>query len=95
MYFLFGFGLMFGYSQSGWFGTNLFLLSDVTSSWDQAFFIFELMFCGTAVTIVSGAIAERIKFSGYLLITCIISGIIFPIYGHWAWNGLNEATSSG
>ncbi|HNO23249.1 MAG TPA: SpoIIE family protein phosphatase, partial [Leptospiraceae bacterium] len=49
------------------------------------FFIFQLMFCGTAATIVSGAVAERMKFSAYLIVTALISSTIYPLFGHWAW----------
>ena len=51
------------------------------------------MFCSTAATIVSGALAERLKFSGYLIITIVISGLIYPLFGHWAWNGTPDKLS--
>ena len=81
-----GFGLMFGASQSGLIGGSsyLFTLDDPKSA---AFFVFQLMFCGTATTIVSGAIAERARYSGYLLISLVIALPIYPVFGHWAWGG--------
>ncbi len=86
-----GFGLMFGASKSGWFGTSGFFLSDFKvggDPWVLAFWMFQVVFAATAATIVSGAMAERTKFSGYLLYSIFISGLIYPIFGSWAWGGL-------
>jgi len=91
----FGFGLMFGLSQAGWFGTTGYLFGDSASPRDYAFFLFQVSFCGTAATIVSGAVAERIRFVAYLAITAVISGLIYPVFGHWAWGGLVEGTGQG
>ena len=52
-----------------------------------AFVIFQTVFCATAATIVSGAMAERTKFSSYCIYSLIISAIIYPISGHWIWGG--------
>jgi hypothetical protein len=52
---------------------------------DGAFFIFQAMFCSTAATIVSGAVAERMKYSSYILSTLLLSAFFYPIIGHWAW----------
>ncbi len=88
-----GFALMFGASKAGLFGTTLFFApvseTPVSSSgaWLAAFFLFQAMFCGTATTIVSGAVAERMRFSGYLIISVVLSGFTYPIFGHWAWAG--------
>lgn len=80
------FGVMFGTSRWGLIGTSDFLFQPVEEPGSRlAFFLFQLMFCATAATIVSGAVAERMKFGGYLLVTAICSGVIYPIYGHWAW----------
>ncbi|MEE8302199.1 MAG: ATP-binding protein, partial [Candidatus Tectomicrobia bacterium] len=57
--------------------------------------LFQAMFCATAATIVSGAVAERLRFCGYILVTALISGFIYPIAGHWAWNGVEVASSGG
>lgn len=86
LYWLFGFGIMFGASQGGWFGTGFTLLS-FDDTWQAAFFLFQAMFCTTAATIVSGAAAERMRFGGYLIVTAIAAGLIYPFFGHWAWGG--------
>lgn len=86
LYWLFGFGLMFGASESGWVGSGFSLLS-FDDTWQAAFFLFQAMFCTTAATIVSGAAAERMRFNGYLLVTVLAAGLIYPLFGHWAWGG--------
>lgn len=65
------------------------------SPWLWAFFLFQLVFCGTATTIISGAVAERIRFSGYLVISLFVSTLLYPLYGHWTWGGNIESTGSG
>ncbi len=89
-----GYGLMSGTSYKGWIGINHFFLNLDTSNL-AAIFLFKAMFCSTAITIVSGAVAERIKFSAYLLIVCFVSSIIYPIFGHWAWNGIETGIFIG
>ena len=80
-----GFGLMFGTSSTGWFGENQFMLSQAdASTW--AMLLFQIMFAATAATIASGAMAERTRYVGYLCGAVIITGLIYPLYGHWAWN---------
>ncbi len=59
------------------------------------FFFFQAMFCGTATTIFSGAVAERMKFSSYMVIVVILSTFIYPVFGHWAWNGIDAGTPAG
>lgn len=95
LFWAFGFALMFGNSFQGWIGGSGFFLKTDLPAFDLAFFLFQAMFCGTATTIVSGAIAERMKFGSYLLIACLISGLIYPIFGHWAWNGVNHGALVG
>ncbi|SBS36021.1 Phytochrome-like protein cph2 [Marinomonas aquimarina] len=92
---LVGFGLMFGASYQGMLGTSEFLFGDQASSTSIAFFLFQMMFCGTAATLVSGAVAERMTFVGYLLMTIMLSALIYPIVGHWAWNGVYQSDSQG
>lgn len=84
-----GFMLMFGQSAGGWFGFewSLFLFDDLPD-WTLAFFVFQLVFCGTAATIVSGAVAERMAFTGYFAATALIALVIYPVFGHWAWGNL-------
>ena len=86
-----GFGIMFGASSTGWFGTSGFFLSDFNvgaDPWVLAFWMFQVVFCATAATIVSGAMAERTKFSGYLIYSAGLSAIIYPVFGSWAWGSL-------
>ncbi len=86
-YFSIGFALMFGLSWDGLFGTNLFFLEGLSTGKEFAFFLFQVAFMGTAATIVSGAVAERIKFSAYLIVSLLVSTVIYPVFGHWAWGG--------
>ncbi|WP_421708391.1 ammonium transporter [Algihabitans sp.] len=88
LFWLFGFALMFGPSLAGWIGFGGFMPGEDASAWLLAFFLFQLVFCGTAVTIVSGAVAERMRFDGYLIVAALVAGLIYPLYGHWAWGGL-------
>jgi len=86
-----GFGLMFGASNTGWFGTSGFFLSGYEPGgdpWVLMFWIFQAVFAATAATIVSGAMAERTRFIGYILYTIFITGLIYPVFGSWAWGGL-------
>ena len=83
-----GFGLMFGGDGPLVGGLDLFIRGDYSSSIPTfAFVIFQTVFCATAATIVSGAMAERTKFSSYCLYSLIISAVIYPISGHWIWGG--------
>jgi Amt family ammonium transporter len=86
-----GFGIMFGASSTGWFGTSGFFLSDFNvggDPWVLAFWMFQVVFCATAATIVSGAMAERTKFVGYLVYSVVISAVVYPVFGSWAWGSL-------
>ena len=90
-YWAIGFALMFGVSKSGWIGTSGFFLSDFKPGgdpWVLAFWMFQVVFAATAATIVSGAMAERTKFTGYLIYSLFVSAFIYPIFGSWAWGGL-------
>lgn len=79
-----GYGLMFGTNPTGLFGTDHFALSHA-GDWDYTLLFFQIMFASTAATIVSGAMAERTNYFGYLLGAMGISAIIYPIFGSWAW----------
>lgn len=85
IYWGFGFALMFGASVNGLFGFTDFAISDTSDVWKMAFFIFQLGFASTATTIVSGAVAERMRFYAYLTAAFIMSALIYPVYGHWVW----------
>jgi Amt family ammonium transporter len=72
-------------------GTDGFFLTgtgDQPQTWVYAFFFFQAVFAATAATIVSGAVAERIQFSGYLIFSVLMTGLIYPIAGSWFWGGL-------
>ncbi|GAP38083.1 ammonium transporter [Piscinibacter sakaiensis] len=88
-YWLVGFGLMFGAGSTGWFGEGLFGLAGEIpdDAGVQCFLLFQLMFCATATTIVSGAVAERMRFPVYLGVALLVSVAIYPVFGHWAWGG--------
>ncbi len=86
-----GFGLMFGTTSTGWFGTNGFFLSDFTMGgdpWVLTFWMFQCVFAATAATIVSGAMAERTKFTSYLIYSAALCAFIYPVFGGWAWGSL-------
>ena len=90
LFFFLGFGFMFGGDVLGGFigmpnwGDLSFYESDLPV---EGFLIFETVFCATSATIVSGAMAERTKFSMYLIYSAVISLIIYPVEGHWTWGG--------
>ena len=80
----FGFALMYGTSVSGLFGNSFYFFTTKVAGY-QTYFVFQAMFVATAATIVSGAVAERLKFFSYLIITFVTSGFLYPIVGHWVW----------
>jgi len=88
-----GFAIMFGVSAGHFIGTTGFFLADGVPGkegweWTLVFFIFQTVFAATSATIVSGAMAERTKFVSYLIYSAVISAIIYPVSGHWAWSSL-------
>ncbi len=90
-----GFGLMFGASAGGFIGTSSFFLSDFATDkdpWVYAFWLFQCVFAATAATIVSGAMAERTKFSSYLITSAFVCAVIYPIFGGWAWGSLYKGS---
>lgn len=99
LYWMFGFALMFGASVSGLFGASHFFVPvnqpGLGGAWLASFFLFQAMFCGTATTIVSGAVAERMRFGGYLIVATFLSGIIYTVFGHWAWGGTYDGGEPG
>jgi len=90
-----GFGLMFGETFHGLIGASDFFVNFEQDEWKAAFFVFQAVFAGTAATIDSGAVAERAKFSTYLLMSTITTALIYPIFGHWAWGGFFYENNEG
>ena len=86
-FWLVGFGLMFGLNTTGWIGLSHFAPNDL-ESWDWTMLFFQTMFAATAATIASGAMAERIHFIAYIVCTIFVSGLVYPIFGSWAWGGM-------
>lgn len=87
LYWVMGFSIMYGAGSAllGWDGFG-FIGSDSNVP-AECTFIFQTVFCATTATIVSGAMAERTKFSMYILISIFISAFVYPIEGHWSWGG--------
>src|SRR5689334_18654081 len=97
LFWLVGFGLMFGASQSGLFGRAEFA-ADFNATGENirfAFFFFQVMFCAAAITILAGAVAERASFKGYLLMAGFGAAVTYPVFGHWAWNGIENSGALG
>lgn len=99
LFFFVGFGFMFGSDGAGFIGAPnwgdlSFYKTDLPV---EGFLMFETVFCATSATIVSGAMAERTKFSMYIVYSFFISLIIYPVEGHWTWGGgwlCNDAAES-
>ena len=87
VFWLLGFGLMFGINQTGWLGMSHFAPNEL-DSWHWNILFFQMMFAATATTIASGAMAERIHFVAYVVSAAVVSGLIYPIFGSWAWGSL-------
>lgn len=91
-FWLVGFGLMFGTNPTGWIGTDFFM-PEFDSNWDFSFLFYQMMFAATAATIVSGALAERIRYWAYVICAVVISSVIYPIFGSWVWGDFSGETS--
>ena len=87
IFWLIGFGIMFGSASPFFGGIEFFADGMVGAGYDWTTLIFQTVFCATAATIVSGAMAERTKFSAYCIYSMVISAVIYPISGHWIWGG--------
>jgi Amt family ammonium transporter len=92
IYWLLGFGIMFGGSSALFGSIDPMVKGDYSAILPNgvplmAFLIFQTVFCATAATIVSGAMAERTKFSAYCIYSMVISAVIYPVSGHWIWGG--------
>ena len=87
-FWLVGYGIMFSGTLSG-------IMPELDTSWPATFFLFQAMFCGTATTIFSGAVAERMRFSSYVLVATITAAFLYPSFGQWAWGGLFTSDNTG
>ena len=91
VFWLLGFGLMFGTNASGWIGTSHFA-PNVMDDWHWNLLFFQMMFAATATTIASGAMAERIHFVAYVVSAAVVSGLIYPVFGSWAWGSIFQGS---
>lgn len=87
-FFLIGFGLMFGTSAGGVIGTDHFFGFNFNDDFDYIFFIFQLAFAGTALTIVSGAMSGRTALVPYFVASIFTAIVVYPVFGHWVWGNI-------
>ncbi len=87
VFILIGFSLLLGEDVAGFIGKPGFDIFTAYESFDWSNFVFNLVFCATTATIVSGAMAERTKFLSYCIYSAVISAVIYPIEAHWIWGG--------
>ena len=87
VFILIGFGLLLGEDLAGFIGKPGFDIFTAYEGFDWSNFVFNLVFCATTATIVSGAMAERTKFLSYCVYSAVISALIYPIEAHWIWGG--------
>lgn len=92
-YWIVGYALMYGDSFYGLFGTSGMFFDHTHGN--SAWFLYQLMFCGAATTIVGGALAERTQYTAYLAISVLIAGVFYPVAGHWIWGGVLDGDPSG
>ena len=87
MFFLIGASLLLGNDMGGFIGKLDFNIFSHYGNYDYSIFVFNLVFCATTATIVSGAMAERTKFISYCVYSAVISAVIYPVEAHWTWGG--------
>ncbi|MDO4203011.1 MAG: ammonium transporter [Selenomonadaceae bacterium] len=95
VYYVVGFGIMYGDDYHGLIGINGFIdpLAQKLQVWEglnlskEIFLLYQTMFCATTATIISGSVAERFKFNSYLVVSAVMTGLIYPVVGHWIWGG--------
>ncbi len=87
MFIIIGFGIFLGEDLVGIIGKPGFDIFTDYANFDWSNFVFNLVFCATAATIVSGAMAERTKFISYCVYSAVISAVIYPVEAHWTWGG--------
>ena len=92
VFYLVGYAVMFGDSAGSFIGTSGFALNGVD---DIAFFVFQAMFVATSATIISGAVAERTNIIAYMILVVVMAAFIYPVVGHWIWQGDGWLTSLG
>lgn len=98
VFYAIGFGLMFGHSYLGLFGTSDFFLSSTEPTANflgAAFILMQVCFAGCAVTIIAGGTAERSDLTTHLIISTVIAGLIYPVFGHWVWGNLYYPEPNG
>lgn len=89
-----GYGLMFGQNATSWLGFSHFFPQQFTTI-EAVKLAYQTMFAATAATIVSGAVAERMHFTAYFIFSALVTGIIYPIFGSWAWNEMGWLMKMG
>ena len=94
IFWLFAFGVIFAPTGGAVIGTSWFFL-DSESAPVVAFFLFQLGFIATATTLISGAVAERMRFAGYLAVTVLVAALLYPLFGRWAWGDADLTSQSG
>lgn len=95
IFFLLGYGIIYGPSLSGWIGLGGIFKGSADEPALLVTFLYQVMFCATAVTIVSGAVAERLRLKSYLIITGVVTLVTYPVFAHWVWGGTGANETQG